>query len=474
MNLISVVLLFGRSLFLTRWLPVADFGIYTWVSTIIALSLLLADFGLGEALLHRTTETEQEEPATATHFTLKLLFTAVWTMIMLIGTFLLTSGVMQTAFVVLILARGLLVMCDTPRMLLVRRVIHRRLALLQLFTAVGTTTIGLALAYTGYGLWALLATDIMTALLSILLLYVWRPVWRPRLTWNSARNRYFLQFGQKSFGANLLGNALDKVDDIWIGIFLGNQALGYYSRAYTFATYPRKLLALPINNVVRGTYAESKNAPAQLSFAFQQTNGLLIRSGFLVAGGLVLVAPTFIDLFLGERWLPMLPVLQLMLIFTLLDPLKGNIGSLFTAVGQPQIVVRTRLGQLVLLIIGMFLLGLPFGILGVAVAVNLMLIAGLAILFWQARSFVQFSLRQLFLVPITGLLLACTLVLSIQYQFPLPSSSLFFSFILLLAEFGLFVIVYAAWLWLWERKQLLDLWYLIKQRSQKIDHDPVK
>jgi lipopolysaccharide exporter len=125
---------------------------------------------------------------------------------------------------------------------------------------------------------------------------------------------------------------------------------------------------------------------------------------------LALVAPEFIHLVIGDKWLPMLQAFRLMLVFTMLDPIKVTVADLFVAVGRPELVVRARLVQLAVLIAGLFLLGPLLGISGVALAVNLMLIIGIAMLLWQARTYVDISLVRLFAVP--GLALALGLALS--------------------------------------------------------------
>jgi len=162
-------------------------------------------------------------------------------------------------------------------------------------------------------------------------------------------------------------------------------------------------LAAPINMVAGGTYAELTGNRKRLSRAFFRTNAFLLRSGFLLAGLLALVAPEFIRLGLGAKWLPMLDAFRLMLIYTLFDPIKATVAHLFVAVGKPGQIVQARVVQLIVLVIGLFLLGPLTGITGVALAVDFMLVVGIAILLWQARSFVDFSPRRLFAAPALGL-----------------------------------------------------------------------
>lgn len=398
-NLIKVFILLSRSILLARLLPVETFGVYALATAIVTFSGILPNWGLGSAFLHRAPETTDESDAAAGHFTLRLVLTAGWLAILLAISAVAAVDPLRTTLMVLGVVFAGLYLVDTPKAILVRRVQHRRLALLDLATAVATSVAAVALAAAGFGLWALLATDIVTLAVAVGGLYLWRPVWRPRLRWAGATVTYYLRFGSRVMAESALSEALDSVDDLWTGSYLGAHALGLYSRAYTFATYPRRLLAMPVNAVAGGTYAELKAERARLSQAFFRTNALLVRGGFPLGGLLVLVAPEFTRLALGEQWLPMVPAFRLMAVFTLLDPIRVTVSSLFVAAGQPQQVVRTRLVQLAILLTGLYTLGPRWGITGVALVVDAVLLIGLGWLLGRAGRYVDFSIRRLFLAP---------------------------------------------------------------------------
>ena len=413
-SLARVIVLFVRSILLARLLPVEVFGIYAFAMSVVDLSSALPVFGMWGAFLHRAPESQDEKQLAAVHFTLKGLFTLVWAAVLLGVAMIFTEGETRLALMLLTVIYGGIHLAQTPRLMLTRRVVHRRLALLQLVDALLSSILAIVLAWQGVTLWALIGTDVVTLIVTILGLYVWRPVWRPRLAWSPPVVRYLLSFGSRTLVADLLRRALDRVDDLWTGLALGETALGFYSRAYTFATYPRFILAQPINTVAGGTYAELKGDRVRLSKAFFRTNAFLVRTGFLLGGLLALVAPEFIRLALGEKWLPMLTAFRLMLVYTLFDPIKITIADVLTASGAPGKVVRARAIQLAVLIAGLLILGTWLGIAGVAIAVDAMLVLGIAVLLWQARAYVDFSLQGLFLVPglalIAGISLASAAV----------------------------------------------------------------
>ncbi|MCP4535628.1 MAG: oligosaccharide flippase family protein [Chloroflexi bacterium] len=405
-NLTRVIVLFVRSILLARLLPIDVFGVYAIARSVVGGSVIVTNFGMGGAFLHRAPETEDEEQAAAVHLTLKSILTVAWATLLIVWACVLTSGQTRTALLWFTITTAVAQFAETPQVLLIRRVAHRRLALAQVVNALATTIVAVPLAWRGATLWALLSTNVVSCIVSIILMYVWRPVWRPRLAWSPQIVRYFLRFGSRNLMAAVLDRALDRFDDLWVGFYLGHMALGIYSRAYSFATYPRTILAAPINTVAGGTYAELKGDRQRLSRSFFRVNAFLVRSGFFLAGLLGLVAPEFIHLLLGEKWLPMLSVFRLMLVFTLLDPIKSTVARLFVAVGKPEQVVKARFIQLLVLLGGLYFLGPWLGITGVALAVDLMLVVGITILVWQAQTYIEFSIRRLFAVPVLALVLS--------------------------------------------------------------------
>ena len=394
---------FTRAVLLARLLPVDVFGTYALANSVIAITLVAPNFGMIGAFLHRSPETENENQAASVHFTLVCIFTMIWAAILLILTLAFTRGQTGSAILVLTLTTACTQLTQTPRVILVRRVAHRRLAIIQVFNVVLTSLTAIFLALKGITLWALLATDIVTLFISILGFYVVRPVWFPRFRWDSKTVRYFLSFGSRNFTGIVLLQVLNRIDKLWIGLYLGKTPLGFYSRANKFATYPNTLISNSIIPVIGGTFAELKSDPWRLSRAFYFTCSWLVRTGFFLAGSFALIAPELIRLVLGDKWIPMIDTFRLLLIYALFDPIKLILTNLFVAVGKPELMVKVRLIQLVVMGIGIFLLGFSMGIIGVALAMNIMQAVGIVMMLKEARAFVDFSPARMFSIPTLAL-----------------------------------------------------------------------
>ena len=152
----------------------------------------------------------------------------------------------------------------------------------------------------------------------------------------------------------------------------------------------------------------------------------------------------------------MLVTFQLMIVYTLFDPLSLGAQNLLMATGHPDVVMRIRLLQAGIFVPAVIGLSYVAGIEGVALAADIMIITGAVLLFWYTRKIITYSQQALWLWPLVALgVTAMVVVLLNSFWATLP---LWGSFV---AKFVLISVIYLSFLWLTERKQLLYGWQMI-------------
>jgi O-antigen/teichoic acid export membrane protein len=182
----------------------------------------------------------------------------------------------------------------------------------------------------------------------------------------------------------------------------------------------------------------------------------MIRTGFWFSLLFVLLAPEGIELFLKAKWVPMTSTFQLMIIYVLFDPLIGVLNGLLIAVGQPSLILRTRLLQLIVFIPSVILLATINGIEGVAIAADIMIIVGTIFLFRHVGQFVDYSRFILWGWPMVALLITSGLVLLLS-----PIWAGMALLISLLGKAAVISGVYWSVLILMERDELQRGWQMI-------------
>jgi O-antigen/teichoic acid export membrane protein len=147
---------------------------------------------------------------------------------------------------------------------------------------------------------------------------------------------------------------------------------------------------------------------------------------------------------------------QLMLVYTLLDPLLVISSMLTTALGEPQVLTKVKVVQMLFFVPAVVVLAHFFGINGVAVAADLMLVVGIVSILPRVKNYVDFSLRRMLGYPALALALALSIALLMEAQLHTPSAIL-----TLLSKAIVTTVVYSAILLIFEREQLLGAVQLV-------------
>lgn len=454
---ITIVVGFVRSVLLARLLLPEHFGVFALALFFSELLARPRRFGFDDALVHRDARGEDM----ASHFALQT-GTALFSLIIALGIVPLLrrlypdQPLLAVVMVALVGLEIIKAVSSTPEVVLVKRLEFKRIAVLDVGSSVSALLIAGLLAWNGAGVWSLVGERASGIIFRFLGLWAYRRPWNITLKTNWNTIKWFLRFGWYNFLTANMNFLLDRFDDFWTGTFLGSTPLGFYSKAYEFAGYPRRVVGNPIISVFFPVFARLQYDRRRLSKAFFRVASLIVRTGFLFAGTLALVTPDFIHVLIGDKWLPMALTFQLMLVYTLLDPLQALTGRLITALGNPQSVTQAKLVQLLVFVPAVVVLAHFFGINGVAVAADLMLFLGLVMLLVRAKEYVDYSLWRMVGYPTVALSLALasgTIVHTMaNVQRPVAS---------LLLKAATTAIVYGAVLFLFERKQLLDAFRLV-------------
>ena len=194
----------------------------------------------------------------------------------------------------------------------------------------------LAFAFMLRSYWALIIGIASNAVAQLGLSYVMHP-FRPR--WSLARWREILNFSKWLVFNNILIFANHRGDSLIVGKILGAATLGLYTVAYEIATMATSELVAPIRRALLPGYAKLVHDLAALRKSFVDGFALIMMFAAPVAIGLGLVADPLVRLFLGDKWLGAIPVLQVLSIFGLLQVSTGNIAPVLLALGRPRIVL---------------------------------------------------------------------------------------------------------------------------------------
>lgn len=402
---VTMVLGFVRSVLLMRYLGPDEFGYVSLALFFMVFLTHLTTLGLDSALVQRPS---LKQETLATHLALRTLLALgvlalAWLLSPWLRSLYAEQSVVIDVLLVLLLANVLAASFSTPNAVLKRELRFGAVAVLNLMSSLAMTIGAPLMAFLGAGVWSLVFEQVVGYLVRWVGLWCFVRPWRPALGFDRGEAKSLLGFGRNVLLAHLLGITLDRFDDFWAGTALGATALGYYSRAYEIAGYPARVLATPVTHVFYSTFSALQDDKAELSRALSISSSFLVRVGFLIAVVLLTVVPEATLILLGESWLPIVPVLRLMTVYVVLDPLYVNLSYLAIGLGHPEMLVRVRVGQGILFVAAVVAFARWWGIEGIAVAADLMILAGVAALWWFGARYVRLGLLQMLGWPIVAL-----------------------------------------------------------------------
>lgn len=242
----------------------------------------------------------------------------------------------------------------------------------QFFYNISCTLLEIIVAITAAlilkNVWALVFGHLAGSFMRFILSYVFHP-YRPKLKMDWEKAKELLNFGKWIWGSTVLIFLLTQGDDIFVGKLLGATALGFYQMAYQLSNLPATEITHVISGVTFPAYAKLQDDLPSLREAYLKVLQITLFLSFPIAGMIFILAPDFTRIFLGERWMPMVPAMQVLAIFGATRSFGATTGPIFQAIGKPSILTKLAFIQLIMMIVIIYPLTDKFGIFGTAIAV---------------------------------------------------------------------------------------------------------
>ncbi len=195
--------------------------------------------------------------------------------------------------------------------------------------------------------------------------------YRPRLNFDFDKAQKLFGFGKWVLASSILVFLVTQGDDIFVGKLLGTTMLGFYQMAYRISNMPATEITHVTSQVTFPAYSKLQDNPAGLREAYLKVFQLTAFISVPLAAMIIVLAPEFTEIFLGKKWVPMVPAMQILALAGLMRSIAATAGYVFYAVGRPQIDTRWQIIRLTMLVISIYTLTLKWGIVGASVAVCL-------------------------------------------------------------------------------------------------------
>jgi lipopolysaccharide exporter len=219
-------------------------------------------------------------------------------------------------------------------------------------------------------MWALVFGYLAGSLAGFVASYLIHP-FRPRIKLDFAKIKVLSGFGKWVFAYSILYFLIMQGDDFFVGKVLGLVALGFYQMAYKISNIPATEITNVISKVIFPAYAKMQDDLPRLRESYIRVLQFISFFSFPLAGLIFVLAPDFTKLFLGDKWMPMVPAMQVLVLWGLVRSLGTTTGTLLVSINKPAIVTKLHFATLILLVGLIYPLSIKWGILGTSLAVFL-------------------------------------------------------------------------------------------------------
>jgi O-antigen/teichoic acid export membrane protein len=229
-------------------------------------------------------------------------------------------------------------------------------------------TIAITLAFMLRNVWALVWGGLAANFVRLFMSYVLHP-YRPHVRFDKGKFKELFGFGRWVLGSSILIFLVTQGDDIFVGKMLGVTALGFYQMAYLISNLPATEITHVISQVTFPAYSKLQNDVKRLREAYLDALQLTAFVSIPMAGGIFVLAPEFTQIFLGEKWMPMVPAIQVLVLAGLARSIAATTGPIFHGIGRPRIDTIWQVIRLVVLIALIYPFTMRWGILGASISV---------------------------------------------------------------------------------------------------------
>ncbi|HWA47599.1 MAG TPA: lipopolysaccharide biosynthesis protein [Dongiaceae bacterium] len=385
--LLSQGIIFGTNfigvVILARFLTPSDFGIMAMAATVSNLIMMFRDAGLTTPVVQRND---------LSHAQLSALYwvNVAFGVTLAVATILMAPVVAwfydqpDLTVIVAVLATGFLIGTTGALQdaMLRRNLRFRALAIIKSTAALVALIAGIAAAWLGYGIWALVVMRLAqtaTQGLGSWLVSRWRPGWYQRGT----EVKSLLAVAGHVSGSQLAIYLSRNSDNVLIGWYWGEHLLGLYAQAYKLLMFPLNQIGPPLNSVMLPLLSKLQGDPAAYRSAYRRvTEKVVILTMPLTC--LMLVFPgEVIHVLLGPQWADAAPILAWFGIAMIYQPVAATTGCLLMSQGRTGLLMRQGLVSSVVTVLA-FAVALPFGPEWVAASFVVSgLVLRLPMIFWQ-------------------------------------------------------------------------------------------
>lgn len=334
---------FVVTIVLARLLLPSEYGIIALILIFIQLCDVIIDGGLNTALIQKKNA-DNIDFSTIFFFSLGMsivlyfvmFFSADW-----IALFYKQPG-LKPVIRVLSLSLPFYAFNSIQRAFVSKNMLFQRLFYSTLGAIIISGSIGIIMAFKGFGVWALVVQNITNQCVTTLIM--WFTVrWRPILTFSLERFKSLFGYGWKIFGANFITALFINIRKLVIGKFYTPASLAYYEKGEQLPHLVMSNLFTSVQTILLPAFSESQDNRSQVKAMMRRSTKMCCFFIYPLMVGMIVAAKPLVLFLLTDKWLPVVPFVQILCIANFFRPITISNWEAIKALGYSGITLKLEL-----------------------------------------------------------------------------------------------------------------------------------
>lgn len=354
-------------LILARLLTPTDFGTVGMLAIFISISQTFVDGGFSNALIRKIDRTETDY-STAFYFNI-LVGLICYGILFLLSPYIakfFNTPILSELLKVLSITIFINSLTVVQIAKLSVEINFKAQALATLISVILSGSIGITLAYKGYGVWALAWQTVLNALFKSIILW-YQSKWKPMIVFSMNSFKNLFSYGSKLLTSSLIGTIYEHMTTIAIGKFYTAKDLGFYSRGQQFAHLPSIAIIDVLGRVTFPILAKLQNEDDRLIQVYRKYIQITSMIIFFLLTLLAAMAKPLIIFLLTDKWSEAILFLQIFCFAFMFEHISKLNLNLLQVKGRSDLYLRLEIIKKIIAF-SILAISIPFGVLIICIS----------------------------------------------------------------------------------------------------------
>lgn len=298
----SLLISLATNIWLARLLSPEEFGQVGIIMFFIVIANVLTESGLGGALIRKKEATKTDY---STVFVTNLVFSVLCYLILVISSGGIANFYDDSLIKNLLIVAGLVLIINafqlTQNARLISEMKFKEKSIYRFIAILLSSSIGVYLAYNGFGVWSLVLIQLMTATFNTVLLWIFEGFFM-KFYFSKSSFKELYSFGINTTLASLLNTGFDNIYQLVLGKYFSVSQTGYFYQAKKLQDVPGGVVNMVAQSVVFSSLAKLQDDKLAFTRAYNKiTLYFIVMLGF-ISSFIYVYAEQIILLLYGSEW----------------------------------------------------------------------------------------------------------------------------------------------------------------------------